>query len=124
MMQRLNRTAVIGLAAGLLVTACVAPEGKSRRVTIEKSWPSAQVRSLQIEGFNGDITVNASNSAEVKLVARLKSRRRVDADKLEEKYLYTSLTDGTLSIREKGRRKGKVMIFPFGFRNDVERVAL
>lgn len=117
-MQSLNRTAVIGLTAGLLMTACLAPAGKSRRVTIEKSWPSAQVRSLQIEGFNGNITVNASNSASVKLVARLGSRRRMDADKLEEKYLFTSLTNGTLSIREKGRRKGNIVIFPFGFRND------
>lgn len=117
-MQGLNRTAVIGLAAGLLVTACHAPEGKSRRVAIEKSWPSAQVRSLQIEGFNGDITVSASNNPAVKLVARLGNRRRMDAHKLEEKYLYTSLSDGTLSIREKRRRKGSVMIFPFGFRDD------
>ena len=67
--MRTNRLAVPILAA-LLVAGCVQSEHRVTD-TVDRTWPAAEVRNLDLEGMNGSITITAGTDSEIHMTARV-----------------------------------------------------
>lgn len=110
-----NRLCVTGLL--FLVIGCVA--GERRYAVIQRQWPASAIRTVEVDGVDGSLSVEAGAADQVTLVAHIRSfgvepRPRED----NEGFFDTDLSGDTLRI---GQRRGRVHVgFPFLFRRKME----
>src|SRR5450759_3551177 len=110
-----NRLYLLG--AVLLVVGCTA--GERRHEVIQRQWPASAIRTVEVDGVDGSLSVEAGSADQVTLVARVHStgvepRKRQD----NHGYFETELNGDTLHI---GQQKPHVHIgFPFFFRAKTE----
>jgi Putative adhesin len=110
-----NRLYLLG--ALLLVVGCAA--GERRNEVIQRQWPASAIHTVEVDGVDGSLTVEAGAADTVTLVARVRSvgvepRKRED----NHGYFETELSGDTLRI---GERRSRVHIgFPFIFRSRME----
>lgn len=110
-----NRLYLLG--AVLLVAGCAA--GERRYEVIQRQWPATAIRTVEVDGIDGSLSVEAGGADQVTLMARVRSvgvepRRRED----NHGYFETELNGDTLHI---GQQKRRVHIgFPFIFRAKME----
>lgn len=118
------------LVAGLTATvACdherrVASEGRdTKTVTINRSWPAAQINNLRVSEVDGAISVEATDTTEITLVAVAKGKLDLKPEKENQGLFETSLDGDTLRIgreeKKTGRRKFRIR---FLWRDDETRI--
>jgi Uncharacterized conserved protein len=107
MKTRANKAYLLGL---LLVTAgCVA--GERHSTTIERRWPASAIRTVELQGVDGSLTVEAGAPDEISLVANVRSVGFDPKDHAEnEGFFETDLSGDTLRI---GQKKHIHASFPF-----------
>ena len=101
----------------LLVTGCVA--GERHQTTVERRWPVAGIETVQVDGIDGNLSVESGSADEIVLTATVRSRGIAPSDRGDNRgYFETSVTGGTLRI---GQKKPRVQIrFPFASRARLE----
>src|SRR5712691_4562873 len=110
-----NRLYLLG--ALLLVVGCTA--GERRHEVIQRHWPASAIHTVEVDGIDGSLSVEAGAPDQVTLIARVSSvgiepRRRED----NNGYFETELNGDTLHI---GQQKRHVHIsFPFLLRAKME----
>ena len=123
-MNRPNATLYLLLAA-LVVSGCGRAEGRTGRRadaatrTITRSWPAAEIRHLRVFEVDGSISVEASQTSEVALVATAEGDLDLQPGKENDGLFESTLEGDTLRIgrKEHGRTKFRIPIL-FG-RNDM-----
>lgn len=125
-MNRLDHALYLLLAA-LLAASCGRAEGNTGRLDrnataeISRSWPAASIRELRVSEIDGSVSVEASPTNEITLVATAKGdlRRKPGT---ENEGLFDSRIEGdTLRIgRQREERRG--FRIPFLFRPDELRI--
>jgi hypothetical protein len=121
--------ATLSLLAGLAtVMACdheraVAHEGRNTKsVTINRTWPAAQINNLRISEVDGGISVEAADTNEITLVAVAKGKLDLKPEK-ENQGLFETVLDGdTLRIGREEKKKGRKFRIRFLWDNDRMRV--
>src|SRR5689334_18947577 len=113
MNSRRNR---LYLLAALILAGCTA--GERRVVTIQRHWPASGIRTIEVEGVDGSLSVEAGSSEEVTLVAHVRSVG-IDPKQEEENsgYFETDVSGDTLRIAQQRARRH--VSFPFLFRNNL-----
>lgn len=113
------------LAAGLAASGCDYAEAHTakdngRSVTINRSWPAADISNIRIAEVDGTISIEAAQTEEITLVAVAKGDLEVKADKENQGLFETSVEGDTLRIgrrESKGKRK-----FHFFWNDDRVRI--
>jgi hypothetical protein len=120
-MNRLNRALYL-LPIALVAMACGRAEGYSsdeRRpsdvtVTITRTWPASAVRELKVFEVDGSVSVEASATNEIALVATASGNLDVKKGEENDGLFQTTLEGDTLKIGRKERaRKGRRFVFDF-----------
>lgn len=107
----MRRSLSMLLAVSAAVSAaCYAPE--LRHAGFRQEWPASGIASVQVQGTNGRIEIEAAPTDTIRMAARVRSRRGGGEKKLED-FVVSRVADGTLTIREKKRRRS-FRIGPFG----------
>ncbi len=100
MNTRVNR---LYLLAALLLAGCVA--GERRQVTIQRHWPASQIHTIEVDGVDGSLSVEAGPATEVTLVAHVRSvGRQPRAGEENQGYFDTDLNGDTLRIAQQRER--------------------
>jgi DUF4097 and DUF4098 domain-containing protein YvlB len=110
------RSRVIYSLAVVFLTACVA--GERRIVRIDRKWPAAGIRRVEVREVDGTISIDAGTADQISMQAVVHSRGVPPKQKEENQGYFRSEVDGdTLVI---GRREGHIHIgFPLFSRRDV-----
>lgn len=119
-MNRFNRALYL-LPIALLAISCGRAEGRASRrgareavATINRTWPAASVRELRVFEVDGSISVEASDTKEISLVATAKGDLEIKKGEENDGLFETTLENGTLRIgRREHRRKGGHFVFSF-----------
>ena len=119
-MNRFNRALYL-LPIALLAISCGRAEGHGSRrgnreivATINRTWPAASVRELRVFEVDGSISVEASDTKEISLVATAKGDLEIKKGEENDGLFETTLENGTLRIgRREHRRKGRHFVFSF-----------
>lgn len=111
MNSRRRTSLFLGLA--LLAAAGCGVRGKEYETTINRSWPAASLRSVELREVNGSVDIQAGSADQVTLVAHVRSRGIAPVKGAENEGFFKSAVEGdTLHI---GRmRKHKVNVSWFG----------
>src|SRR5256885_86215 len=101
MNARVNR---LYLLAALILAGCTA--GERRQATIQRHWPASAIRTVEVEGVDGSLSVEAGSPNEITLIAHVRSTG-VDPKPREENsgYFDTDLSGDTLRIAQQRARK-------------------
>ena len=113
---------LLGLGVALLVSGCGYERRASEesRATITRNWPAANIREIKVFEVEGSITVEATDSGEVSLLATAKGDLEIKKGVENDGLFTTSLDGDTLSIGRKGKsRKGWNVTFFWGMDDDV-----
>ncbi|HYO77101.1 MAG TPA: DUF4097 family beta strand repeat-containing protein [Thermoanaerobaculia bacterium] len=109
----------------LLAVACGRAEGNAdgprraeKSVTITRNWPAAGIRDLKVAEVDGSISVEASATDEISLVATAEGDLDVKAGQENDGLFVTKLEGSTLSI---GRRDHSQKPFVFNIRRLLGR---
>lgn len=116
------------LAATTLVTAgcdhAIGREARAARserdsVTIQRSWPAADIHRLKVMEVDGSVKVEAADVNEITLVARAQGDLEKKPGQENDGLFETKLEGSTLRIgrHEKNRRRGLDIPFLFGRRD-------
>lgn len=91
------------LATVLLASGCHAERrfSSEARATITRNWPAAGISEVKVVEVDGSITVEASTTSEISLLATAKGDLDVKKGQENDGLFETTLTGGTLRI---GRR--------------------
>jgi DUF4097 and DUF4098 domain-containing protein YvlB len=104
-MNRTNRSLyVLTLSAALVAGGCHGERRVSSRdahATITRNWPAAGVNEVKVVEVDGSITVEASATSEISLLATAKGDLEIKKGQENDGLFETTLTAGTLRI---GRR--------------------
>jgi hypothetical protein len=113
MNTRVNR---LYLLAALILAGCTA--GERRVVTIQRHWPASAIKTIEVDGVDGSLNVEAGSADEVTLVAHVRSVG-IGPKQSEENsgYFDTDLSGDTLRIAQQRARRH--VSFPFLFRNNL-----
>lgn len=101
------------LAAALVVAGCA---GGERHVsTIQRQWPASAIRTIEVDGVDGSLSIEAGPANEISLAAHVRSTGFEPRKGAENQgYFDTEVSGDTLRI---GQRRGRVNVgFPFFFR--------
>lgn len=128
-MNRPNRALYLLPIALLLAISCGRAEGNANarrsdaKVTITRTWPAAGVRELRVSEVDGSVTVEASETNEISLVAVAEGELEIDESKPNRGLFSTTLEGGTLTIgRREHRRKRFQINIPGLFGQSTRRV--
>jgi len=114
MNTRANR--ICTLAAAILIAGCTA--GEQKVTTIQRQWPASQIRTIEVDGVDGSLAVEAGSPNEITLVAHVRSVG-VDSRKnaQNEGYFESDVDGDTLRISQEHKRVN--VGFPFIFRTKL-----
>ena len=101
------------LVAALAVLAASCTVGERRSYTVERRWPAGAIRHIEINEVDGSLNVEAGQTDEITLVARIRSRT-VQPKKTAENlgFFRTEIDGDTLTIaREKKRSHSTGFLF-------------
>jgi len=109
-MNRLNRTLYL-LAVVIFASACFNFEHNTERqpkatAVVNRSWPAAGIRAVDIHEVDGSISVEAVATDQVTLEARARGRFELDPKAENQGIFRTELQGDTLSIGRRERRRG------------------
>lgn len=107
--MRRSLTAALAISAAAFAAGCYAPE--TRHVAFRQEWPAAQIERVEVRGTNGRIEIEAAPVETIQMEARVRSRKRGESARIED-FVVVKLEGGTLTIREKGARRG-INFLPF-----------
>jgi hypothetical protein len=114
MSTRLNRVYLLGVV--ILAAGCVA--GERHHATILRQWPATAIHTVEVEGIEGNLTVEAGPPGQISLVANVTSVGVEPKHRSENQgFFETDVNGDTLHI---GQQKGRVHIgFPFLLRSKL-----
>ncbi|HEY3055560.1 MAG TPA: DUF4097 family beta strand repeat-containing protein [Thermoanaerobaculia bacterium] len=94
----------------LLAAGCVV--GERHSATIQRRWPASSIRTIEVVGVNGNLSVEAGTPDEVSLVAHVRSVGVNPSNRAENQgFFETELNGDTLHI---GQKSDRVRVhFPF-----------
>jgi DUF4097 and DUF4098 domain-containing protein YvlB len=96
-MKNQRRNAAL-LSLAILATSC-GVAGERYEAKINKTWPAASVRSVEVDEVNGSVTVEASSGSEITLVAEVSARGIAPKKDVENSGYFTARVEGdTLHI--------------------------
>jgi hypothetical protein len=102
---------------GLLFATAGCVAGERHVSTIERRWPASAIRTVELEGVDGSLTVEAGASNEISLVAHVRSVGFDPKEHAEnEGFFETDLSGDTLHI---GQKKQVHVRFPFFSRKQL-----
>lgn len=108
-MNRLNRTLYL-LAVAIFAAACFNIEQPDREpeatAVVNRNWPAAGIRAVEIDEVDGSITIEASATGQVTLQAQARGKFELQPNDENQGLFRTQLDGGTLSISRKNRRRG------------------
>lgn len=111
--MRKSLATLLLLAAAVLTPACDDVHARGSRrgggaadksVTINKTWPAADIERLRVAEVDGTITVEAADTTEISLVAVATGHLELKPEKENQGLFETSIDGDTLRI---GRREEK-----------------
>ncbi|HSN69650.1 MAG TPA: hypothetical protein VLV48_10410 [Thermoanaerobaculia bacterium] len=108
--MRRSLTAALAIAAAAFAAGCYAPE--VRHASFRQEWPAAPIDRVEVRGTNGRIEISAAPGETIRMEARVRSRKRGESERIED-FVVVKREGGTLTIREKGARRG-IRLLPFG----------
>lgn len=113
-MNRLNATLFLLLAA-LVASGCGEAEGRGPKVgastkVITRTWPASQIRHLRVAEVDGNISIEASPTNEVSMVATAEGDLELKPGKENDGLFVTQLEGDTLSIGRNQRSRKKFRI--------------
>lgn len=107
--------AFYSLAAMLFLAGCGAV--MERRIThVDRKWPAATIRHIEVREIDGEINIEAGSDSEVTMAATVRSRLKPKDGQENLGYFTTELNGDTLVI---GRRDQHRHFFLFRFGNDT-----
>jgi DUF4097 and DUF4098 domain-containing protein YvlB len=124
----MKRLQALALVAPLLVSAgCDRASAEGRRaragdsVTINRSWPAADLKTIAVSEIDGNITVEASEQiADITLVATARGDVELQEDHPNRGVFETEIKGDTLQIGRKEKRGDGLRIPILFFEDDVE----
>lgn len=127
-MNKLNRTLYL-LPIALLAISCGRAEGNNARsnrasrdtVTITRQWPADAIKELQVSEVDGSITIDASPTNEISLVATVRGDLEIKKGVENDGLFVTKVEGDRLSIGRKERRRKNFNI-NFLFGGDDKRI--
>ena len=103
------------LAIAIFAASC-GVAGERYETTINRQWPAASVRTVELDAVNGSVTIEAGTASEITLVADVTARGVAPDKRAENEGYFTAAIDGdTLRIRRSKRHAD--VSFPF-FRSE------
>jgi hypothetical protein len=106
------------LAAAFLVASCTV--GERHRETITRDWPATEIRRIELNEVNGSVSIEATPSDKISLVADIRSRNFRPQPNAENHGYFEARIDGdTLTI---GQRKHARVHFPLFFRSNQTEI--
>lgn len=110
-----NRLCAAG--ALLLLMGCAA--GERRQAVIQRQWPASAIHTVEVDGVDGSLSVEAGAADRVTLVARIRTVGVEPHPRQDNQGFFdTEVSGDTLHIRQRG---GRVHVgFPFLFRPKME----
>lgn len=121
-MNRRTRSLYL-LAAIVALSGCYARETRSSnasRATITRNWPAAGIDTVKVVEVSGNISVEASASSEISLLATAKGDLDIKKGQENDGLFETTIEGGTLRIgRREHKRKGWNFDFFWGD-DDIE----
>jgi hypothetical protein len=91
-------------------------------VTITRSWPASSVRELRVFEVDGSVSVEASPTNEIALVATASGDLEIKKGQENDGLFETTLEGGSLRIGQPRHRKGRHFSFFNLFRRSEKRV--
>ena len=121
-MNRLTRNLYL-LAVVLILAGCDGRESRTRnanasRATITRNWPAAGVEQVRVCGVDGSISVEASATNEISLLATAEGDLEVKKGQENDGLFETSLDGDTLRIGCSEKKNRKRWNVPFLWNND------
>lgn len=97
---------------GLMILAGSCAVGERHHATIQRHWPAAGIRTIEVKGVDGSLSVEAAATEDISLIATVRSIGMNPSSGSENQgYFITDLSGDTLRI---GQKKRRVRIsFPF-----------
>lgn len=95
---------IYSLLALLLAGGCKIL-GERKVVSIDRTWPAAGVRHVEVDEIDGTINVQASDTNEITMKAVIRTRIPGKANEENQGFFKTQLAGDTLSIGRKQHRK-------------------
>jgi hypothetical protein len=93
------------VAAAVLAVSC-GVGGERRSYVVERRWPAAAIRHLEVREIDGSLNVEAGATSEITLLARIRTRGVLPKkDKENLCFFRTELGDDTLTIARDKRRR-------------------
>lgn len=100
------------LVAALAVLAASCAVRERRSYTIERKWPAAAIRNVEIREVDGSLNVEAGPPDEISLVARVRARSLPKQNAENLGFFRTAVDGDTLTIaRDKHRRSTSGFLF-------------
>lgn len=125
-MNRVNRTLYL-LAIAIFAVGCFEVEHEGRRgretsAVVNRSWPAAGIRELQVNEVDGSITVEAAATDQITLEAKARGRFDLDEQAENQGLFQTKLEGDTLFIGRHERRRRRGLRIPFVFGSSRQRI--
>jgi hypothetical protein len=100
-----RKTVIYSLTVALVTAGCFV-RGERREVRIVRSWPAAAIHRLEVREVDGTISVEATPSNEIKLVANVRARGKAPNPRAENQgYFKTDVEGDTLVIGRNRERR-------------------
>jgi DUF4097 and DUF4098 domain-containing protein YvlB len=121
-MNRRTRVSYLLLAA-VVLAACGGHERRSgasqRQVTVTRTWAAKDIREIRVFEVSGSVKVEAAPTTEISLVAKAKGDLELKKGAENDGLFETSVTNGTLRIGRRERKRDFDFNFFFG-RDEVQ----
>ncbi len=110
-MNKQKRNAAL-LSLAIFATSC-GVAGERYETKINRQWPAASIRNLELDEVNGSVTVEAGTGNEITLVAEVTARGVAPKKNAENEGYFTAKVEGdTLRIqRDRHLTRGRFLFF-------------
>lgn len=115
---------LLAVVAVLVLPGCRAERrsGAEARATITRNWPAANIRDVRVSEVDGSITVEASQTNEISLLAKAKGDLEIKKGEENDGLFVTQLDGDTLRIGRKAEKRKGGWNFHFFWDTDDVRI--
>jgi Putative adhesin len=113
-MNRRNRNLYLLPMLALAAAACTGASGPRHETTVERKWPAAQIKRVEVHEVDGSVTVEAGKPDEIALTAHVRSTDKPQPQKENQGYFDSEVQGDTLEIGRHGERRVHVVFFQIG----------